>query len=652
MAKVKLNLLAFTIICLCVFLAYSNAIRAPFIWDDYGLVLDNPLILSGRFSAQIFASDLYCGALTGSNFYRPLQAASFLLDRRLWQFDPRGYHLTNVILQAVLSCLVFLLLRRLFKDSAAAFAAALFFAISPLNTEAVTYIAGRAEMLLGLSLVSALLLFIAANGAAAGKAAFLLLASLFCFCAGLFSKELAVVFPLIIFAWVFFYRREKFSRRRYFAFFIFPFILISAVYGLLRAGILKFSTSMPPDLSAYPLWARLSVLPRVIFTYLRLLFFPVNLHMSRTLIRPVAAADIALSLFLAAIILAGCAYLLLRKRKGKNFSFLFFWALAFFLPQSGIFAINAFAAEHFIYLSCISIFAGAAWLLRKYLRRGLFIFAVCGTAFYYGSLTYCRNQDWLDPVSFYRGILKNSPASFLARNNLGVELDKRAEYEQAIAEFKAAAALKPQRVEPHANLASVYFKQKRFAEGEEEYKIVERLTPAQKQAEAQNNIAALYEAQGRLQEAVGRYNLSLRLQPGLKFARLNLARVYLRRGEKEKASSELLAFFPAKVIAEKDGPAAKKIISAYLARPKPLDCPAAACNDLGVLFARQGLIDAAAYLFRSSLELNPQAADTHFNVGLVYLKQGLAKEARKEFRLVAKLQPGHKAEAALRYLAS
>ena len=53
MAKVKLNLLAFTIICLCVFLAYSNAIRAPFIWDDYGLVLDNPLILKiGRASCR------------------------------------------------------------------------------------------------------------------------------------------------------------------------------------------------------------------------------------------------------------------------------------------------------------------------------------------------------------------------------------------------------------------------------------------------------------------------------------------------------------------------------------------------------------------------------------------------------------------------
>jgi protein O-mannosyl-transferase len=187
MPKFKFSSSIIPLILLAVFCAifYSNSLLNPFIWDDEALVVQNPIIRSPAGLLNAFTSDLYSGVDFGSNFYRPLQAVSYLWDYHFWRLDPYGYHLTNIALQILVSFLVFLFSFNFVKKREVAFGAALLFALSPLNTEAVTYISGRADMLLGLFLLSSFLLFIR------GYRFF----SWIAFILALLSKELAVVFP-------------------------------------------------------------------------------------------------------------------------------------------------------------------------------------------------------------------------------------------------------------------------------------------------------------------------------------------------------------------------------------------------------------------------------------------------------------------------
>ncbi len=654
-SKLSLFIAIFFILVLSCAAAYSNSLHNPFIWDDDALVVKNPLLGSWSNLPKAFTSDLYPGVTAGSNFYRPLQTISYMWDYHFWQLDPFGYHLSNIILQALVSFLVFLFTRIILKDTKIAFAAALLFALNPLHTEAVTYISGRAEMLMGLFLLSSLILFIR------GKRLF----SLLSFICGLLSKELSVVFPLVILAYIFYYStslrrtcRDRtlfcpYNSSRHDLRSVLPFFLVDLIYLILRSGLLHFATIRPPALVKYPLLLRITVFPEVVFTYLKLLFFPVNLHMSRTTIRPVNFLGFFLNWFLLGAICVACVYLL-RNKKNKNAAFMIFWSLAFFIPQSGILPINAFVAEHFIYLSSISFFILLAYALHRYLRRGLFIFSVISLALFYGMLTYARNSDWSDPLIFYSKIIKYSPDSFQAHNNLGLQYEYRHNLEKAILEYKKALEIEPKLIEAHSNLANAYFKQGKFQEALSEYAQVEKSAPRAKVGELQNNIGCIYEVEGSLDEALTRYQLALRLDSSLNFAHFNIARIYAAKGKLDLAAEEVLKSLPELNLTDfynslsghlsvrygnKDRYA--QVISAYVKASKAFQSGVIFYNDLGVRFASQNLFDGAVAAFKRVIELDPLYADAHFNLGLAFWKKGLKKEAIFEFKKTLEINPNH-----------
>jgi hypothetical protein len=136
---------------------YANALDNPFVYDDRDTVVSNPSLVD---LANVEFILVYSP-------FRPLLNASYALDRRLWDYRPFGYHLTNVALHALAVVLLFHLLIAGLTDSRsrgrsgrdsrgadatdaipwAAFIGAAIFAVHPLMTEAVAYISGRSEAL-------------------------------------------------------------------------------------------------------------------------------------------------------------------------------------------------------------------------------------------------------------------------------------------------------------------------------------------------------------------------------------------------------------------------------------------------------------------------------------------------------------------------
>ena len=97
-----------------------------------------------------------------SDLYRPLTTLSFLFNYSVLRNanNPDGYHVLNMILHGINALLVYRLVRTQLKHRGAALVVAAIWTVHPLNTEVVTNIAGRADLLAALSLLLAVNLHI------------------------------------------------------------------------------------------------------------------------------------------------------------------------------------------------------------------------------------------------------------------------------------------------------------------------------------------------------------------------------------------------------------------------------------------------------------------------------------------------------------
>ncbi len=169
-----------------VLVAYGNSLPNGFTMDDNLYVLDNPMLTS--FSVRgLFQPTSY------NNVFRPFTFATFAFNWTVGGNHPFGYHLLNLLLQAAVTLLLFLVIRRLLEAvpqaATIAFVTALLFAVHPIHTEAVASIAGRSELLAAGFLLAAWLLHLHDRP----------IPALFCFVLAMLSKESAVVFlPLVL----------------------------------------------------------------------------------------------------------------------------------------------------------------------------------------------------------------------------------------------------------------------------------------------------------------------------------------------------------------------------------------------------------------------------------------------------------------------
>jgi len=637
--KIKPYFLVLLLISAVCLLAYFNSLGNPFIWDDEALVAKNTLIRSPQNLGLSFIKDLYFGVASGSNFYRPLQTVSYIFDYHFWHLDPFGYHLTNILLQIAVSFLVFLLAINLTINFPISLTCALFFAASPIHTESVTYISGRTEMLMGFFVIISLIFFIQSQKKETKRQTLLYLLSIASFILALFSKEAAVVYPFIICGYIFYFLHDRLKEKYYFIRNIIPFAAVAIIYSALRLSLFNFPTLRAPSLTNVAWFIRLSVLPKIVFTYLKLLVLPVGLHMSRELARPISIFGILTATsFLGLIIFISLRYLKYCP-KNKIVSFMLFWSIVFFIPQSGIFPINAFVAEHFIYLSSISFFLLLAYILRRFLREKLFIITVGLFCIFYILLTVGRNFEWRNPLVFYRNIIRYSPDSFQAHNNLGLQYEYLGRFNEAKIEYVKALNIKPDLVEAKANLANLYFKLKLYKEARRQYELLEDSPLGAKAGEVKNNLGNVYEVTGDLRGAIAKYNQALKLDPCLKFTHFNLARIYFSKNEIDLAVSHILESLQEDL--DKADFHMQKITSDFLKNTNFVNNAEEFYNNLGINYAKNNYWQPAVKAFNCALELAPNSSDYHYNLGLVYLNMGEKIKAKHAFKQALKINPNH-----------
>ena len=388
-------------------LLYLNSFPGAFHFDDFPLILENPRITSPYFSYMAFL-DQYGG--------RPLTLWTFHWNYHLFGEDPFGYHLVSLFLHLLVCVELYFLILQLFKQRFLAWTSALFFALHPLQTQAVNYIWSRSMLLMSVFGLAALLLIRKYPWKA-----------LICFQLAIWSRGEAIVLliPLL------FLNRINWK---------IP-VLIGSVNLILILYSLSFYNPLEiawnhPDILGY--WfSQLSAF----WSYLSLMVWPVGLNLDHDFhafdfVRSMAI----LALFLVLLILA---FLFRKKHTLPILGILWIIILlapSLLIPNSDLFN------ESRAYLALAGFSLVAAWVFQNILNKNnpsLSIVVIILTVWFFVPITLSRNKIWNDDLALWNDAVSKSPGKERPHYNLGVALFRSGQNDQAELEFHIAAQINP-----------------------------------------------------------------------------------------------------------------------------------------------------------------------------------------------------------------
>src|SRR3984957_2002658 len=192
---------------------YLNTLSNAFVYDDIPQLVDNPYVHSFRYLGKIFGSTVWSfqGAQGVTNYYRPLMSFAYVICYHFFGPIAFGFHLVNLVFHAGVVLLLFALTERLFGDRLLALSAAGLFALHPIHTESVAWIAGLPDLELGFFFLLTFLCYLRleredpARGASWKSCAPMLVT----YVLALLSKEQALVLPALAAAYEHFYRDDR-----------------------------------------------------------------------------------------------------------------------------------------------------------------------------------------------------------------------------------------------------------------------------------------------------------------------------------------------------------------------------------------------------------------------------------------------------------
>eukprot|EP00854_Cymbomonas_tetramitiformis_P012057 gene12057-14245_t len=140
-------------------LVYCNSLLGEFVLDDREAIVSNKDVLGQSPLAEVFLNDYWGTELKNNEShksYRPLTVLSFRANHAIHGLEVTGFHAANVGLHAIVSALYTHVCLDVLGPPSAGATAGLLFATTPIHTEAVASVVGRAELLCALFYLSAL----------------------------------------------------------------------------------------------------------------------------------------------------------------------------------------------------------------------------------------------------------------------------------------------------------------------------------------------------------------------------------------------------------------------------------------------------------------------------------------------------------------
>lgn len=460
------------------FFVYFNSFSNQLFWDDDDGIINNAYIKDFSYFPKYFSENLIAGSGQISNYWRPLTLLSFAIDYHLFGLNPAGYHFTNLLWHIIAAWLIYLLFYKLSRRSWLSFWPALIFLVHPLQTEAVTYVSGRADPMAAVFVLLSLLAYVIYRQK---KQKLFLGLSLLSFLMALLNKEQSIMLPALIFIVEFFFFFDKRQWRRSLILFL-PFALISLIYFLTRIYFLNFNDLLAGVnyVGGYDnsLKTRLLTFTYVFIKFLALLFAPFKLHMAYEVAPVTSFFSWSVGLFILTI--AVFAYVIKKYwTRDKLVVFGLAWFLILLWPRTNIISINRPLYEHWLYLPLAGFWLALILLVEKLkINKKISLAVLIVLISFFSFLTIRRNFDWHDPITFYEKNLKYTPNSYIQHNNLGMAYASAGRHQEAIKEYQTAISLADVYPQVHYNLGNSLVSINNLKEAEKEYYKAIKISPS------------------------------------------------------------------------------------------------------------------------------------------------------------------------------
>jgi tetratricopeptide (TPR) repeat protein len=688
--KTYFPILFIVVLCLT---AYSNTFYASFQFDDVSNIVDNRIIKDHQYFRGNSNTDTYSVETGLKNRY--IGYLTFALNYKVHGLDVTGYHVINISIHIINALLIYWLVLLTFKTphlsdrgkleslstsssyGLIAVFSALLFASHPIQTQAVTYIVQRfaslATMFYLLSVVMYIMARLISQSAEVNikdhgkklilKSVFYYLISVVSAVLAMRTKEIAFTLPAIIVLYEFIFLEGKFKRR---ILYLIPIIITAFIIPLSLIATDKPIGEIISDVHGVTIETTMSRLDylftefRVIITYIRLIFLPINQNLDYDY--PLYHSFFNVGVFSSFIFLLTIfglgVYLLYSYRHSFKYtrmiSFGIFWFFLTLSVESSIIPIRDVIFEHRMYLPSIGLFIAISSSVFMFVERkkgrwkniertveaGLVVIVITLTV-----VTYARNNVWKDPVTLWEDVVSKSPKKARGNFNLGIAYKSKGLIDKAIEQYRIAIKVKPDYPDAHNNLGNAYQSKGLIDKAIEHHRIAIRVRPDYPVArinlgnayqskglidkaieqyrtaigirpdypDVHNNIGVAFQSQGLIDKAIDHYLIAIKVKPDYPDAHINLGNAYQSKGLIDKAIEQYRI--------------------AIRVRP---DYPVAH-NNLGNAYQSKGLIDKAIEQYRIAIKGEPGYPDAHYNLGLAYFYKGRTDKATEYFEKAARL---------------
>ncbi|HVE74950.1 MAG TPA: tetratricopeptide repeat protein [Mycobacteriales bacterium] len=493
------------------------------------VAFDDPLYVTGNPRVQAgISGEGVAWALTAevASNWHPLTVLSHMLDCELFGLNPKGHHLTSLLLHAANVLLLFEVLRRTTGAVGKSALVAALFAVHPTHVESVAWIAERKDVLSGLFFLLTLAAYAGyARRPSTGR--YLLVAATLAL--GLAAKPMLVTLPcvlLLLDVWPLGRWRSGDGGRAALNLLgekIPLFVLAAAASAVTllfqrgaqaEEGVASFGLRLANALTALAAYLGDSLLPRGLAVFYP---FPPEIPVwqaagAALLLAALTAGALALG-FTAGRAPGELRDSLLAVPVG------WLWFLGMLVPVLGLVQVGAQArADRYLYLPSIGLFValvwGAGWIVERWgtpgrLRlagaAGLILVLACGIS------ARAQTAYWVDTVALFRRAVAVTEGNYLAHLNLAEALRERGEPAEALVHYRAAVAARPQLPVAHAALGSALRAWGRPAEALPHLERAVTLAP--RDPRLRLALAAALDDLGRPDAAIGHLETALALDP-------------------------------------------------------------------------------------------------------------------------------------------
>jgi tetratricopeptide (TPR) repeat protein len=520
--------LGVAIVLALTFAVYSQTSGYQFVHDDRGQIVENPAVHSWHAVPGYFTSHVWeaFDPEEHGNYFRPLFLLWLRINDALFGNRAGAWHLTTILTHLLATFLVYLLVWRVGMGCEVALLAALIFGLHPAHIEAVAWISGVTEPLLGILLIASLLCYLQSR-LESGRALKWQVISVGLFALALLEKETGVILPgfLLVYEWIYGPEwAQPLTVRRVLAWCgrairkTWPYFLVILLYLPVRIHALKGFSHIVAPLSPAQL---LFTWPALIWFWIRHLLWPVGLSTFYNL--PAVVHPNLRNFSLPSILDVGAVMVLVAcTRRSRALAFFATWLVLPLIPVLNLraFVADDFAHDRYLYLPSVGLAVLVAMALKKVcvgqprwlgMPASLLVAATCLAAtLSYGTIT--GSFYFKDNLTFYAYNLTKAPQNRYVELNYATVLGEDGKYDPALAIFTDMVTRYPDFWPSTYNLAYTNYKMGRLQDAERYFLRAIHLKPYKSDEHLYLGMTRF--KLGRTGEAIAAVQQAIAIRPG------------------------------------------------------------------------------------------------------------------------------------------